>query len=220
MSKKLLPLFLLVSLFFMVVNCNAGTTGTAPPHHSFYAGALGGFGSTTWKGLVPTKENQNMALILSTPIEVTEGGGVWGLFTGYEFSPYFAIEASYIRYPEAKVFFDSMSLFSFNNDGKIELHTKTETVNLMGKIMLQIPNSKIRVYSSAGIADVHRDDFLINQWLISPTFGAGLNYRLTDHLMTELGANYTAGFGESQLEPTSSYIPFLYSVSIRVAYLF
>lgn len=220
MLKKQLALFLSLPLLFIFASCNAETKGTEPKQRSFYAGALGGFGSTTWRGLVPTKENQNMALILSTPVEVNEGGAVWGLFTGYEFSPYFAVEASYIKYPSAKVFFDSMSLFSFNNNGKLLLTTDAESVNLMGKVMLVIPNSKIRVFSSAGIAGVHRKDFLLNQWLASPTFGAGLNIPMTDHLMAELGGNYTAGFGESQLEPSSSYIPFLYSVSVRLAYFF
>lgn len=220
MFKIKFPLFLLMQLCFISFSCTAGTTGTDVTRHPFYVGALGGFGSTTWKGLVPTQENQNMALILSTPIEVNEGGTVWGVFTGYEFSPNFSIEANYTHYPEAKVFFDSMSLFSFNNNGQLVFNTQTETVSLMGKIMLLIPNTSIRIYSSAGIADIHRDDILINQWLVTPTFGAGLNYRIMDHLMVELGGNYTAGFGESQLEPTSSYIPFLYSVSLRLAYLF
>jgi len=218
--KKLLPLFFPAYLFFVGFNCCAGTTGAAAPQHSLYAGGLGGFGSTTWNGLVPAKENQNMALVLSTPLQVREGGLVWGLFTGFEFSPYFAVEAGYTKYPEAKVYFDTMSLFSFNNNGLHVLNTQTETVNLMGKIMLVIPNSKIRVFSSAGIAEVHRKDFLIDQWLLSPTFGVGFNFRLSDHLMSEIGGNYTAGFGDSQLEPTSSYIPFLYSASIRLAYIF
>ena len=218
--NKQFPFVLIVPLICVSLSCFAGSTGTVQNHNPFYVGALGGFGSTTWKGLVPATKNQNMALILSTPIEVSEGGNVWGLFAGYELSPYFSVEANYMHYPDAKIYFDSMSLFSFNNDGLREFTTETESVNLMGKIMLIVPNSNIRIYSSAGIADVHRDDLLVNQWLLSPTFGAGINYRVTEHFMAELGANYTAGFGESQLEPTTSYIPFLYSVSLRMAYFF
>lgn len=209
-----------MSLTFISLSSYAKLTGTVQKHHPFYAGVSGGFGSTTWKGLVPDSKNQNMALMMSTPTEVKEGGEVWGLFAGYELSPYCSIETSYLRYPDATVYFDPFSLFSFNNDNRIAFTSKTETVNLMGKIMLVVPNSPIKIYSSAGIAELHRDDILVNEWLLTPSFGAGINVTLSEHLMAELGANYTAGFGESQLEPTSSYMPFLYSVSLRLGYFF
>lgn len=171
---------LVLPIFFISLSCTAGTTGSEVFHHPLYVGAAGGFGSTTWKGLVPNQQNQNAALTMSTPIDVKEGGTAWGLFAGYEFTPYFAVEASYMKYPDARILFDSLSLFSFNNNGALEFTTKTESVHLMGKIMLLIPDTRIRVYSSAGIADVHRSDVLINQWLLSPTFGAGVNYHLND----------------------------------------
>ena len=210
----------MIQLCILPSTGKAGTTGEPPLQPSFYIGAMGGYGSTTWEGLVPTQENQNVALNLSTPINVEEGGGVWGFFVGYEITPLFAIEANYLRYPDAKVSFDSASLFSFTNNDQLDLVTKTDTVNVMGKIMLLIPRTKVRIYSSAGVAGVHRDDLLTNHWRITPTFGAGFNYHLTDHFMGEIGANYTAGYGESNLNPTESYFPFLYSVSLRLAYFF
>ena len=188
--------------------------------HPFYVGATGGYGSTTWAGLVPSEENQNLAISLSTPIKVNEGGGVWGFFGGYEWTPYFALEASYMRYPKATVTFDSVSLFSFSNDGLTHFATRTETVSAMGKVMLLVPNTELRVYSSLGVAGVHRDDMLASDWRPSPTFGVGFNYHLTEHLMGELGANYTAGYGESQLNPTEVYFPFLYAAFLRLAYCF
>ena len=42
--------------------------------YPFYIGMLGGYGSTTWQGLVPKKANQNAAIIISTPKSVEEGG--------------------------------------------------------------------------------------------------------------------------------------------------
>ena len=186
--------------------------------HPFYVGAAGGAGSTTWEGLVPTKTNQNLAMNLSTPTTVNEGGGVYGFFGGYEFGPYFAIEASYMHYPSAHVYFDEVSLFSFMNDGLTAFTTKTETVNVMAKIMLIIPHTLIRAYSSAGAAEVHRNDILADHWHLNPTFGLGLNYNFTPHLMGELAANYTAGYGEAQLNPTDVYFPFLYSGFLRLAY--
>lgn len=179
---------------------------------------MGGYGSTTWEGLVPTRENQNMALSMSTPIKVREGGGVWGAFTGYEFAHYFALELSYLDYPDAEVSFDPMSLFSFLNGNKVFFKTKTETVDLKAKIMLLIPNTYIRAYSSIGVAGIHREDILVNRWRATPAFGAGFNYPLANHWMIELGGNYTAGYGEAQLTPSDSYFPFLYSVVLRLAY--
>jgi hypothetical protein len=36
--------------------------------------------------------------------------------------------------------------------------------------------------------------------------------------MAEIAGSYTAGFGESELEPVYDYIPFLYAVVLRIAY--
>ncbi|CEK10338.1 outer membrane beta-barrel protein [Legionella hackeliae] len=207
-------------LFFVSVSSFAHSNEKTNRRQHFYVGAMGGYGATTWEGLVPTEENQNLALSMSTPIKVREGGGVWGAFTGYEFNPFFAIELSYLDYPDATVSFDSMSLFSFLNDNRLSFKTKTETVDLKAKIMLVIPNTKIRAYSSVGVAGVHRDDMLVDDWRVSPAFGAGINYQLTEHWMGELGGNYTAGYGEAQLTPSDSYFPFLYSVVLRLAYFF
>lgn len=200
--------------------CQAASMGNNSAQHSFYVGAMGGYGSTTWQGLVPSTENQNLALSMSTPLDVTEGGAVWGVLAGFEFVPALAVEASYMRYADAKISFDEMSLFSFDNNGSLGFVSQTEALSVMGKIMLPVPHTKVRIYSSAGVADVHRSDILKDEWRVSPTFGAGLNYQLTDHFMGELGGNYTAGFGESQLNPTESYFPFLYSVTLRLAYYF
>ncbi|MFI4919933.1 MAG: hypothetical protein ACHP65_10305, partial [Legionellales bacterium] len=156
----------------------------------------------------------------STPIEVREGGSIWGLLLGYEFMPYFALEANYMHYPKAAVSFDEMSLFSYTNNGLLSFTSGTETLSLMGKVMLVIPNTKMRVYSSAGVAELHRKDIILNSWRARPTFGLGVNYHLTERVTAELGGNYTAGYGESQLKPTDAYFPFLYSLSLRLAYCF
>lgn len=186
----------------------------------FYLGLIGGYGSTTWEGLVPAKKNQSSALNLSTPIKVREGGGVWGLLAGVEFIPAFALELNYMNYADAQVHFDSSSLFSFKHNDLLTLSTKTETLGLMAKLMLPIANTAFRLYSSAGAAGIHRSDIVINNWHLGPTFGLGLNYRLGRHLMAEVGGNYTTGYGESQLSPADNYYPFLYSLTARLAFRF
>lgn len=188
--------------------------------HPFYIGITGGYGSTTWNGLVPADNKQNEATLLSTPKSVTEGGAIWGMYVGYEFIPQFALEASYTHFPNATVYFDEMSLVSFNNDGLTSLTTKTESVSLLAKFMVMIPHTTIRIYSSAGAAGVHRQDMLNNVWRASPSFTVGFNYNFTDHLMGEFGMNYTGGYGESELDPSQDYVPFLYSAFFRLAYRF
>ena len=76
----------------------------------------------------------------------------------------------------------------------------------------------MRVYSSVGVAQVHRWDDMNENNRIAPTFGVGFNYNFAEHVMGELGANYTAGYGESELNPAKDYVPFLFSVFFKVAY--
>jgi len=186
--------------------------------HRLYGGGSLGYGSTTWYGLVPAQEKQNMAMSLSTPTLSQEGGLIWGGVVGYEFNPFFALEINYQQYPQASLVFDEESLFAFDHNDNTLLNTKTEVVFALAKIMVMVPNTPIRVYSGAGVGDVHRNDQLNNHWLFTPSFGAGVNYLPTPHIMAELAANYTAGYGESELNPVEDYIPFLYSVCVKLVY--
>jgi hypothetical protein len=188
--------------------------------YKFYVGGVGGFGSTTWQGLVPSAVNQNNAMSLSTPLMVNEGGGVWGLSAGYELTPYFALEANYMRFPNAKISYDEDSLFAFEQNGLIKFTSRTDTGSVMGKVMLIIPKTSIRIFSGAGVASVFRKDIINTDYRISPTFAAGLNFNINERVMAEIGTNYTAGYGESEINPANDYIPFLYSFFVKVALRF
>lgn len=206
-------------LCFLSVSAFAGDMGEKVHDYfdnKLYLGANGGWGSTTWKGLVPNLDNQNIVISISTPTDVFEGGGVYGGFLGYEISPHFAIEANYLKYPSATVFFDPNSLFSFETDGRTILNTQTEAVSLMAKFMIAIPNTPIRAYSSVGGGGIHRTDELNDVWLGTPAFGVGINIPASKHFMMEIAGNYMAGYGESELNPVQDFIPFLYSIYFRV----
>lgn len=185
-----------------------------------YAGGVGGIGFTTWRGLVPSEENRNDAMSISTPILAREGGPVWGIFGGYEFTPYFAIEANYMKFPEAVVTFDDDSLFAFEHDGLTKLRSNTQTGSLMAKIMLLIPESPFRLYSAAGIAGVWRDDEINVAHRVSPSFSFGVTLNVSKRLMFEIGSNYTAGYGESEINPANDFIPFVYSFYGKAAFRF
>ncbi len=188
--------------------------------NKYYVGGVGGSGSTTWRGLVPAEENRNGAISISTPILVREGGAVWGLFGGYEISPYFAIEANYMHFPDAVITFDADSLFSFENNDITKLISHTQTGSVIGKVMLLIPNSQFRLYSGAGVATVWRNDEINTEYRFSPTFAVGFTLNVNQRLMFELGTNYTAGYGESEINPVNDFIPFVYSFYGKVAVRF
>ena len=200
------------------IGAYAGDMGAPSEKYPFYVGVNGGYGATTWKGLVPKIDNQNMVLSMSTPVDVQEGGGVWGGVMGFEFSSHWGVELNYLAYPRATVLFNEGSFFAFENEGQTELSTQTEAVSLMAKIMVAVPHTVFRAYSSVGVGWIHRDDVINNMWLAVPSFGAGLNYLFSEHVMGELAANYMSGYGESELSPANNYIPFLYAVYFRLAY--
>ena len=190
--------------------------------HPLYVGVIGGYGATTWAGLAHVPESEFDALASSLPVEADEGGGVWGFAAGYEFSPYFALEVNYMRYPDAKILFDSvLSTFSIRHDGDTQFTTKTDTIGFMGRVMVYIPHTHgVRFYTGVGGAGVHRADIVIDGWHLSPAFGVGFTYNFTDYLMGEIGGNYTAGYGKSDLEPEEFYYPFLYSGFVKLALRF
>ncbi len=61
------------------------------------------------------------------------------------------MEVNYIRFPNARIYFDELSLFSFDHNDLTEFNTHTEAVTLVGKISTYLPNSTTRVYTSAGL---------------------------------------------------------------------
>ncbi len=209
------------SLFSASVPVPTSTgTSSLTADHPFYLGLGSGVGSTTWYGLVPTGKNQNSAIQLSTPIRVNEGGTIYGFFAGYEISPHFAIEATYWQYPDAEVIFSEDSLFAYDHDDRTQFRSSTYNIGLIAKLLIDIPNTPAHLFSGAGIARIYRSDEITNQSRLSGTFVLGLSYDFTAHWTGQLGINYTAGYGESALNPANGYIPFLYSGYLGLAYRF
>jgi hypothetical protein len=214
----------LLSILFTLISSFISIPSQAELHmdrfeHPLYVGLTGGWGSTTWGNLVP-KDEHDIALSLATPTRAVEGGFMWGLQVGCELIPTFAIEASYMHYPNATLYFDKKSFFTFEHHGQTEVVTRTERVGANTKFMVFIPKTDIRAYASAGLAEIHRVDQIVDRWRLSPLFGLGLNYQATEHTMVELGTEVVAGYGEAETEPAIHYVPFLYSGFVRFAYRF
>jgi len=211
---------LLRSLLVFAILTYASLSRAQPVDNAWYLGAGLGYGSTTWRALVPNIANQNLALSMSTPIDVKEGGLLWGFGGGIEVIPQFQIEVNYWHYPGATVNFDQDSLFAFENNGKTSFYTQTYTFNLQGKFLVPWKDTKLRLFGSAGAAWLNRNDELLHNETISPTFGVGLNYGFSEHWMGEFAFIYTAGDGESELNPSEDFMPFLYGIFTRIYYRF
>ena len=207
-------------IFVIVVVSSHGLFAASQTKYPWFVGAGAGYGSTLWRGLVPEIGNQNMALSMSTPIKVDEGGLLWGFGGGVEVFPQFQLEFFYWKYPNATIHFDSESLFTYENDNAISFRTNTYTYLLDGKFLVPWKDSALQIYATAGLAWLNRDDYVLSNEIISPSFGVGLNYGFTDHWMGEFGFVYTAGNGESELNPAADFMPFLYGIYTRIFYRF
>lgn len=203
--------FTIVALFLSMQPIFASNVVENP----WFIGGLLGFGSTTWSGLVPPPASQNSAMAMATPVYAEEGGLLWGVAGGVEAFQNFQLQFDYMHYPNANVYFDSFSIFS-ENTGSTQLTSSTYTWSVQGKFLVPWQDTNLRFFAAGGAAWLSRRDELLEQDLVTPTFGLGLNYGFTPHLMGEVAFSYTAGNGQSELSPADHYMPFLYGVFARV----
>lgn len=218
MQKKSALLKVLFIFLCLTAQQSYAASKASPYNHPFYIGINTGYGTTTWQGLVPLKLKPGDAMTMSTPIDVEEGGIIWGAHIGYELLRYFAIEASYVRWPTATINFSEDSLFAFDHDGRTRLESKTESITLLAKFLIDIPKTSLRAFSGAGVTGTHRYDELQDNWRATPTFAVGLNYNCSEHVMLEVGGDYTAGYAESEIDPSQDFVPFLLSAFLRLSY--
>jgi hypothetical protein len=182
----------------------------------WFVGGVLGYGSTTWNGLVPNASAQSDALKLSTPIEVREGGFIWGVSGGVEAIKNFQLQLEYLDFPDANVKFDEFSLYADENNNETEFNSKTHVWSIQGKFLVPWQDSNLRIFASGGPAWMSRRDNLYENDLWTPTFGIGLNYIVNKYSMVDVAFSYTAGNGQSELNPSAHYMPFLYGVLVRL----
>lgn len=185
--------------------------------HPFYVGAQIGYATTTWKHLV----SEDMSLWGTTPLHVKEGDLSWGIFIGYEFEPQFALEAEYLRLPTATLAFDKQMSIYIYRDHIQRLRTKTDVMTVHGKFMAPLASLPIRIFAIAGIAIIHRTDFLADtKSNVGADFGAGFNFNVSPHVLAEFGFEFFTGQGVTEYEPIRNFIPFLYTLHFKLAYRF
>ncbi|MFN7096266.1 MAG: outer membrane beta-barrel protein [Gammaproteobacteria bacterium] len=182
------------------------------PFNRAYAGVLVGYGNTNWDQMV----SQDASTATSTPTSAGGSGVAEGITLGYSISRYFSLEGDFTHFPKATLTFAPYSVYR----PLTETTSQTNAYALFGKFMLPLGNSKFSPFSEIGPGYIQRDDDLAQKGHFSGSFGVGLDYYITPHWMAELGLQYYTGYGDSTLKPAYDYIPFLYTVNLRIAYRF
>jgi len=110
----------------------------------FYAGVTAGYGRTTWDMLVTTDTLPSFQV--STPIDASNMGIIWGGFIGYQFTKLFAIEAAYERYPDTVIYLPTISFYPVD-----QFTSHTEIFSAIMKFILPLGHSKINAFLDAGV---------------------------------------------------------------------
>ncbi len=179
--------------------------------HPFYVGVMTGYGNTDWSQLVA----QDDAATYATPTSATGNGGIIGALVGYQITPYIALEAQYIRYPDSSVTFSPSDFFYHDVE---HMTSKTNYFALMPKISAPFDHDHYTVFGTLGFADVERSDPLAQTSNIRPTFGFGLSNIELTHWTFSIAFNYTPGTGVAAETTSDYYIPYIYSGQLIVAY--
>lgn len=221
--------FLVPTLLMMAISLSGDALAdTANPFpalwkaHPFYFGPLLGYGSTDWSMLVLNCSSSDeycdpSELSLSTPLAAGDNGWVWGATIGYEVKPFWAVESSFMRFPNTTVQFDSDSFYkSIYNLSTFR--TTSWALMTVAKFMTQIAQTGFRGFANAGIDFTFRNDVLNTAMRVNPTFGVGINYVFEKNIMFELGFQYVPGYGQANEIPAASYMPFLYAVTAKLFY--
>lgn len=176
-----------------------------------------GGGSTEWKYLVDTLDDDNSPVKDSTPTHVDEGGPSWGIVLGYRVGRNFSVELQYMQFANAHIKFADDGTYAIVY-GITQIISKTEAYSLSGKFFSQIANTHLRAFAAVGAGLVNREDVINNSSCVTPYLSAGIIYNLSSHWMLESGFQYYTGFGAAEMEPVKDFIPFAWDAYARLVY--
>lgn len=193
--------------------------------HRFYFGPIFGYGNTDWDMMVMQCDSGDFycskdTVGVSAPLGTTgSSGAVWGATAGYELKPSWGIEASYLRFPTTQVQLNAPWNFYMEHDyNTTQFSSSTWALFAVAKFMTEIGNSGLRGFANAGIDFTARNDVLSETIHVNPTFGVGINYVFPSNFMLEGAFQYMTGYGDANEVPARDYIPFLYSLTLKLLY--
>jgi opacity protein-like surface antigen len=198
----------LIVAFAVVANAVANNLTDKP----LYTGILTGYGSTSWGHMVSADSTTLIAL--ATPVDASDSGIVWGALLGYQFSPNFALETTYVHYDNTRVKFLDYSFYT----PILEINSKSSSLSMVGKFIAPIPWWELYGYADAGIAVTMRRDALANRNSVGAAFGLGMLKGLSENVMADLSFQFHTGYAISEMKPALDYIPFLFSGQLRLIY--
>lgn len=219
---RAISLILSLISFFCCAAAFAGDLDNLFPSKTVYFGVNMGGGYTTWKYLVDTVDPPDTAVKETTPSGVREGGPSWGVVFGYDLARNFAVELQYMRFADSRITFDPDAALAYNlSDGTVPatIRSRTEAYSLSGKLFVPVGvNTHMRVFAAVGAGQVERRDVIAKRSCVTPYLSAGADYHFTRHWILESGFQYYTGFGVSELQPVSDFVPFAWDGYARIAY--
>lgn len=226
----------------LLLSCFASSAALAVDGNYFlskapYIGVNMGGGSTEWKYLVDKVDAGNPST--TTPSSVTEGGPSWGVVFGYALNKNFAIELQYMQFADSHVQLpQGSSYYDQYGNPLAGFVSKTDAYSLSAKFSAQVAHTKMRAFAAVGGDLVQRTDSLVGYRTnnappysnytgqnhttsaVAPYLSSGLTYNFTPNWMVEGGFQYYTGFGVSEVNPVSDFVPFAWDGYARMAYAF
>tara|TARA_R110000868_G_scaffold410505_1_gene698745 strand:- start:32846 stop:33610 length:765 start_codon:yes stop_codon:yes gene_type:complete len=206
------------------------------PTLNFYVGFGMGYGDTDWSQLV--NKTNNPIVQIAAPSSASSGGMTAEAFFGYRLSSYFALEARFVHYPQATVHFNHIYESQLepylpplpfplpHNLIPSPYHTydfSTDTADYALVAKFFVPLSRkhhVDMFADFGVNYTTRQDVVTTQGVYSPTFGAGADWRFAPRFVTSFEFEYAPGTGVTSETPAAQYMPFIFNLSFRLAYLF
>lgn len=194
---------------FNICFAEAGVQDEKAEFNSLMVGFSLGYGDTDWSQI----SNQEDPIVQATaPTHAEDGGAAYGAWVAYQFSPRFLLEAAFTRYPNTTVYFNTdRSIYDFES-----MLSKTETYTFTGQFIVPLLKTNIYAFADAGAALTHRYDRIAAAWKWGPSFGIGLEYDFNSRFMSEIGFQYSTGYGEATAKPVEDYVPFTYFVYLSI----
>jgi len=202
-----LLLFLSSILLVAVANTSLAETTVDNP---FYVGVQTGYGNTDWARLV----SQDDLSATATPVTATGDGVTYGLLAGYQVVPRIAIEAEYLHFADSHLTFMTPNVYNVT-----DVTSKTNYYALITKVFV-LTNSDFRLYGDIGAARVTSASELADNTHTGLTFGFGADYSISEHWLGIFSFEYTPGTAVAAENASAQYVPYLYSLTLGMAYRF
>lgn len=213
-SAKQLITLISLGLVAVITTTNLFATG-------YYAGVLAGYGNTNWTRI----STSNDFLTTSLPDGSRDDGLSWGIFIGDDYSQHFGVELRFQQFADSSIHFARFNNYSTpGTDGiapAFTMTSRTNSIQLLSRMRVSINKSDtLQAYSVLGASATHRSDILRKIAKLSGVFGAGMQYKMTQHFTSSAEFDFITGDAKVDLKPAADYLPFLTTVFYKLSYYF